>query len=79
MDKTFNIKCTMSERWVDEFCSMLRLMERDGNIGHSEIIAFFADGDGDFNPKFEIGIDYNNIPRIDCATKKEITRMFDAG
>lgn len=60
MDKeiTFNIKVTMNERWVNDFCSMLKYMEYCGDIGHSSIIGFYSDGDGDFRPKFEIDTNY---------------------
>ena len=53
MKKTFNIKCTMEERWIDSFLSMLRYMEACGKIGHSTLIGFYSDGDGDFRPLFE--------------------------
>lgn len=75
---TFNIKVTMNERWANDFCSMLKYMECCGNIGHSSIVGFYSDGDGDFKPKFEIGINYektkgynNNLPKLDI--------IFDAG
>lgn len=55
----FNIEVEMEERWVDDFCSMLKLMEYNGNIGHSGTIAFYSDGDGDFHPKFEIGTNFD--------------------
>ena len=55
---TFNIKVTMKERWVDDFCSMLKWMETCGQIGHSSLVGFFADGDGDFRPKFEFDHPY---------------------
>lgn len=57
-NRTFNIKVTMNERWIDDFCSMLNWMESCGNLGHSSIVAFMADGDGDFRPKFEIDTEY---------------------
>lgn len=56
---TFTITATMNERWVDDFCSMLKCMESFGNLGHSNIIGFYADGDGDFRPKFQINRDFN--------------------
>lgn len=80
MDKeiTFNIKVTMNERWVNDFCSMLKYMEYCGDIGHSSIIGFYSDGDGDFRPKFEIDTNYeetkgynNNLPKLEI--------IFDAG
>ena len=56
---TFNVTCTMPERWADAFCSMLSLMEKNGNIGHSSIIGFYSDGDGDYRPKFQIDREYH--------------------
>lgn len=78
---TLNIKATMSERWVDDFCSMLKWMERCGNMGHSSITAFYSDGDGDFRPKFEFdrefeqkeGFTREERPTIDFEV------LFDAG
>lgn len=57
-DKTFTIKVTMNERWIDDFCSMLHWMQSCGNLGHSSLVGFYADGDGDFRPQFEIGTEY---------------------
>ena len=51
---TFNIQVTMNERWINDFCSMLKWMESCGNQGHSSIVGFYSDGDGDFRPKFKI-------------------------
>ena len=45
-----NIKATMDERWVNDFCSMLNWMQRCGELGHSSVVAFYSDGDGDFRP-----------------------------
>lgn len=88
---TFNVKVTMNERWVDDFCSMLRYMEWCGNIGHSSLAGFYADGDGDFRPKFEIDREYElkeGIPKKKLIKRKEECGnensfipevMFDAG
>lgn len=53
----FTIKCKMPMRWVPYFAQFLYRLERNGNHGHSEIVGFMSDGDGDFRPKFEM-IDY---------------------
>lgn len=79
---TFNIECTMSERWVNDFCSLLRRMERDGSMGHSEIIGFYSDGDGDFRPKFSIAAEYE--PQLGFTDKEKLREyhpaiLFDAG
>ena len=54
----FNIKATMDERWANDFCSMLQWMQSCGNLGHSSVVGFYSDGDGDFRPKFEIDREY---------------------
>ena len=77
---TFNIKVTMEERWVDDFCSMLKYIERNGAIGHSSVIGFYADGDGDLRPYFEIDREFNQkngIPKEEIYVKPEV--LFDAG
>jgi len=50
---TFSITCSMKERWISPFLSMLKHMESLGGAGQSRLIGFYADGDGDFQPKFE--------------------------
>ncbi|MCI6676118.1 MAG: hypothetical protein MSG78_04310, partial [Clostridiales bacterium] len=57
-DVTFDIKVTMNERCVDDFCSMLNWMQSCGDLGHSSLVGFYSDGDGDFRPKFEIDREY---------------------
>lgn len=80
-NKTFNIKVTMNERWVDDFCSMLHWMQSCGNLGHSSLVGFYADGDGDFRPKFEIDTEYQRKDGIwnkdNPLRSQEV--MFDAG
>ena len=81
--KTFNIEVTMEERWVDDFCSMLKWMESCGNLGHSSIVAFYSDGDGDFHPKFNIDIKFdktNGYWKKDIKDKMPMPEViFDAG
>lgn len=57
-NKKFTIDCEMSERWVNDFCSFLKYLEHNGKIGHSSLVGFYADGDGDFRPTFNIQTDY---------------------
>lgn len=76
----FTINVTMKDRWVDDFCSLLKWMEHCGAVGHSSFVGFFADGDGDFRPKFDISIPFqqkDGIPKDEIQWKPEI--MFDAG
>lgn len=50
--KKFTIECEMNERWVPHFLGMLKKMQQLGSLGSSREITFYADGDGDFRPKF---------------------------
>ena len=51
--KEFTIKCKMNERWIPPFLAMLKGMQQLGGIGGSRWVRLYADGDGDFRPKFE--------------------------
>ena len=77
----FVIECEMNDRWVDHFCSMLSYMEECGNIGHSTVISFYSDGDGDFRPKFNIKTNFNKVDGFKLneydLLKAEV--IFDAG
>ena len=73
----FTIKANMSKRWVNEFCSLLKYMEYCGNIGHSSLVGFYADGDGDFRPKFEINTVFEKAKELHTENKPEL--FFDAG
>lgn len=48
------IECTIEESELDKLLSLLRRMQYDGNIGHSETCSIFVDGDGMFRPRFNI-------------------------
>lgn len=79
---TFNITCTMKERWVSCFCALLKTMQEFGEVGHSGALAFYADGDGDFRPKFDIETGFDFLEETIKAPKyKKITAnvFFDAG
>ena len=54
MNKKIAISCEMEERWFPYFLKMLQSAEQNGNIGHSCMVGIYADGDGDFRPKFNI-------------------------
>jgi hypothetical protein len=74
--KKFTVKVEMPERWIPHFMSMLKYMESLGAVGSSREVAIYADGDGDFHPRFETNIKYE--------TKKPVrdnhgNRMYDAG
>lgn len=80
-EKTFNVKVTMEERWIDDFCSMLNWMQYCGSMGHSSLVGFFADGDGDFRPRFEIDTNYEKKDGIRSKDTplSEPEVLFDAG
>ena len=78
MEKTFTIECTMEERWIPEFLTMLNTMECFGKIGHSGLIGFYADGDGDFRPIFETNEFYNPKDVISMERKETIERYKDS-
>lgn len=84
METEFIIKCKMEDRWVPYFISMLKRMERDGYIGHSELVAFYSDGDGDFRPEFSPDINIKEVYPNEETFKKEsnieeIVAVYDAG
>jgi hypothetical protein len=82
MERTFNIKVTMEERWINDFCSMMHWMQCCGDLGHSSVVGFYVDGDGDFRPKFEIDTDYEKTKgfwKADGKQLPDIEVLFDAG
>lgn len=82
-DVELNIKVTMNERWVNDFCSMLKWMERCGNLGHSSLVGFYADGDGDFRPRFTFDREFEQTHGIWGHERKEPLSIpeviYDAG
>ena len=69
----------MEERWIPSFCAMLNRMQRNGEIGHSEYVGIYADGDGDFRPNFiwSDKVDLDNTIKINNPSGQMV--MFDAG
>lgn len=79
-EKTFTIDCTMEERWIPYFISFLKKLQYNGNVGHTGMVAFMSDGDGDFRPKFETDQKYYIVnPSIDKAAKEPPEFLYDAG
>jgi hypothetical protein len=80
-NRTFTIEVTMNERWVDDFCSMLNWMQSCGQLGHSSVVGFYSDGDGDFRPKFNINTEWKRTSGIfNIETKlPALEVLFDAG
>jgi hypothetical protein len=76
-NRKFTIECEIPERWVNQFCSFLKHLERNGNLGHSALVGFYADGDGDFRPKFNIKTEFEKTGGFKTAKMPEV--MYDAG
>jgi hypothetical protein len=82
---TFNMTVTMKVRWVPHFLGMLKLMQSFGSMGCSRVIGFYADGDGDFRPKFTW--DSDSQPKEAIYSKEKnpehapvnVDYFFDAG
>ena len=81
MERDFTIHCRMKERWIASFIKMLDSMSYCGSIGHSEFVGLYADGDGDFQPKFtydKVLASIGDEPKIIKNPSGQMT-MFDAG
>lgn len=75
---TFTVTCTMRRRWAEQFLGMLKWFEMLGRLGGSRVIKFYADGDGDFRPAFELPNDIEPAaPRLDKP--EDLEAFFDAG
>lgn len=72
----FTIECEMKDRWVPHFLSMLEYMQHLGEIGSSRKVALYADGDGDFRPKFNYKVDAETV---EPKEKHRGNRLYDAG
>lgn len=77
-NRKFTIECEVPERWVDDFCAMLNSMQSFGNLGHSGVVGIYADGDGDFRPKFNIQTEWD-ITRATKLEKFNPMTIYDAG
>lgn len=74
MKKKFTVEVEMEERWVNHFMSMLNEMEKLGVTGASQTVSLFADGDGDFRPRFKADIDWEEVEPSDREANH-----YDAG
>lgn len=72
----FDIHCKMNRSWANEFLSLLKAMQACGALGISRRLAIYADGDGDFRPKFTTDYSYTERQPISVASDME---LFDAG
>lgn len=44
-----HVDLLISKRWVPAFVGFLSKLQKNSTDGHSSLVGFFADGDGDFN------------------------------
>lgn len=77
-NRKFIIECEVPERWVNDFCAMLNSMQSFGNIGHSGVVGIYADGDGDFRPKFDIHTEWDRAHATKLDKFNPMT-IYDAG
>lgn len=75
--KKFTIECEMNERWIPHFLAMLKYMQHLGSLGSSRKVMMYADGDGDFRPKFK----WDESLPSDAKPVEEHSgdRFYDAG
>lgn len=62
----FSVKVVMKKRWVPYFLSFLYELQCNGNLGHSEMVGLYSDGDGDFRPRFAV-----DDPELDWSHFKD--------
>lgn len=74
--KKFTIEVELQDRWIPHFLSMLKYMQQLGNMGGSRMISFYADGDGDFQPKFTPNIEFEEVKPVNDIGGN---RTYDAG
>lgn len=74
--KKFTVEVEMQERWIPHFMSMLKYMQYLGSAGSSRMVALYADGDGDFRPKFTTDIEWCEVKPVN---DKDGNRTYDAG
>jgi hypothetical protein len=75
----FDIHCKMKRCWANELLSFLAMIEGFGNIGHSGLVGFYADGDGDCRPKFTNNLENFQFREPMKKTNIESIDVFDAG
>ena len=75
------IKCEMGDRWVPHFIAMLKYMQQLGSMGASRKVALYADGDGDFHPKFKFRRKgFKKLPEVAKPIEDNNgNRLYDAG
>ena len=72
----FTVDCEMEERWVAHFMAVLEEMQYLGAVGSSRHVSLYADGDGDFRPKFNADIEFI---KVEPVSNLDGNKTFDAG
>lgn len=67
------LKFKIKPRWYKKFIGFLQELEGDSMAGHSALVGFFADGDGDFGFRWT----YSDDKESELATKK-VEEYFDS-
>lgn len=70
---SFGLFIDVKDRWRQELLDMLDSMQACGDMGCSREITFYADGDGDFRPRFAFDTS------LFKPTTGELKLKFDAG
>ena len=52
-----NLKLKIHPRWYKQFIGFLETIEGNSSVGHSSMIGFYADGDGDFRFRWKFADD----------------------
>ena len=74
-----NVVADIPDRWVPAFLGFLNRLQYCGAVGMSRNTSIYADGDGDFRPKFEVSADCD-LPLADAPTEDvRGNQVFDAG
>ena len=53
------ININIKKRWIPTFLGFLNKLRHNSSVGHSSLVAFYADGDGDFRFKVDMPIKDN--------------------
>ena len=73
----FTIEVEMKDRWIPHFLAMLKYMQDLGGMGASRTVSFYADGDGDFHPKFKWSSSLKDD--VKPISDRNGDRFYDAG
>ena len=73
----FTVKCMMTNNQAVAFHSMLKMMESCGQSGMSRIVGMYADGDGNFHPRFSSTFKCSEVKPLPEPLKKDDMYIYD--